>query len=131
MKKEQVVKAGKIIFLIAFIIFLAINLFRIVHFGKQEIDLIYPKEAYKGEKLGLSVSAEDFETKDTLNSKTKVILRNSNNKKVKNVKTAMNQDDSSNIELELPKDLESRKILFRGFSKNRQRKRQNHKTNNN
>ena len=56
--------------------------------------------------------AEDFETKDTLNSKTKVILRNSNNKKVKNVKTAMNQ-------LELPKDLESRKILFRGFSKNR------------
>ena len=116
MKKEQVVKAGKIIFLIAFIIFLAINLFRIVHFGKQEIDLIYP---YKGERLGLSVSAEDFETKDTLNSKTKVILRNSNNKKVKNVKTAMNQDDSSNIELELPKDLESRKILFRGFSKKR------------
>ena len=119
MEKKQVVKTGKIIFLIAFIIFLAINLFKILHFGKQTIDLIYPKEAYKGEKLGLSVTAEDLETKDDLNSKIKVNLCNSNNKKVKNVKTAINQNDNSNVELELPKDLESRKILFRGFSKNR------------
>lgn len=115
MNKKQLARVAKIILLIVFILFILFHIRKILVSGKQIIEITSSEEYYGGSSLEASICVKDIDTLDALNSKLTVSLLDSNGKKIKNVVTKAETKDNqtANVELTLPENLEKGKYTLK------------------
>lgn len=112
MKKKKILTSIIFVLFCMTLIFFMYNLFFALTTGKNKVDITLNKKYYAGSNINASIQVYDKEmynvpTKNTIASKVKVTLYDSDHKKVKNIKETYNSESGETIdtELKIPEDL--------------------------
>lgn len=102
-----------IIILIIVLVFIGINIKNAFCYGNQEIEITTNNRYYVGSNIDGIIRVKDSKTSDPIENRVKIVLCDSNNKKVKGTETIIQTvKNNGNFSIQLPKNLDKGKYTL-------------------